>query len=153
MIRGGLRQHAPGWSTSDGRIPCACLRLWHSGHCQGNLVVACTELKLSCVEQVYVGESGIVASRIISDAYTSAASMSTYTISSNPYRYCRCPGWHLCSAANCCGHSYKSMTSTCYCASPPDNCGAGYDAGAPTCIVDNSTAVSPTLVFLLFVLV
>ena len=56
-------------------------------------------------------------------------------------------------AANCCGHSYKSMTSTCYCASPPDNCGAGYDAGSPTCAVDNSTVVSPTLVYLLIVLV
>jgi len=83
--------------------------------------VAVTGSGSAVTAKVYTGNTGIAASRITTDAYVSQTTMNSYTISSNTY-------------------SYEQVTSSCYCKNPPDDCGAGYDAGSPTCTVDNITS-------------
>jgi len=80
--------------------------------------------------KVYMAETAVsttaqtAVSRITTGAYKTQESMNSYSITSSAY-------------------IYKQMTSTCYCKDPstaPAECGAGYDAGSPTCTIDNVTS-------------
>jgi len=67
--------------------------------------------------KVYTAETGAVASKIASWAsYQGSTALSSYTFTSTPVS------------------SWKKVSNSCYCASPPSDCGAGYDAGS--CLPD-----------------
>jgi len=70
--------------------------------------------------KVYTAETGAVASKIADwNSYKDATALDSYTFSTTPTS------------------SWKKVSNKCYCASPPSDCGAGYDAG--TCLIDTST--------------